>query len=200
MVDWLYPPESSPPKPPKAIISAPITGLGAEVGGHLDINLTVHHQVRFNFSIQAFVDGTKDRETSYSGSGSWSDWDDDWDDWFHRSSTNNKNAVSNSFGIIQAGCDYVYNVQSPSKGPYLLAGIHVNSLSKATTLPSSQKFTFSQSRRMGYRVGVGYNVNRFISLECQYNTLPVESGGAEGFGFDTLSWVSATAVFRFGRP
>ncbi|MDP2875631.1 MAG: hypothetical protein Q8O00_05550 [Holophaga sp.] len=117
-------------------------GAGAQIGGHLDINLTVHHQVRFNVTIQAFVDGSEDRDTSYSGSGSWHDWDDDWDDWFHRSSSSdNKNAVSNVFGILQAGCDYVYNFQSPSKGPYVLAGIHINSLSKATTLPTNREFT-----------------------------------------------------------
>ena len=47
---------------------------------------------------------------------------------------------------------------------------------------------------------LGANQGLGLHVESQLNSVSVEAGGREGLGFDALTWISVTAVFRFGRP
>ena len=49
------------------------------------------------------------------------------------------------------------------------------------------------------RGGGGYTFNRVFSLEGHLNSVSVEKTGADGLGMDSLTWLSVSAVFRFGR-
>ena len=149
--------------------------FGAHVGGHLDFNLTTHHQVRAQLTFQNFP-----------GSG----WGGPADD-------------QNDFKVLQAGADWVYHFQNPRFGWYTVAGATVNSLKNdwETTTGAGQRISSSQSQsgKLGVRGGGGYTFNSFFSLEGTLNQIFVDKNGADGFGFDTATWVQASAVFRFGR-
>ncbi len=72
--------------------------FGAHIGGHLDFNITSHHQVRAEVTYHSFPG-------SRWGSG-----------------------VKNDYKDLQAGADWVYNFQNPSSGWYVLAGAHLNNI------------------------------------------------------------------------
>lgn len=144
--------------------------FGAHVGGHIDFNLTPHHQVRGGITLH-LMPGSR-----YSGG----------------------TQAKNDFKNLQIGADWVYNFTNPGSGGYFLAGTNLNNFQldfDRTTGSGSS----SQSGRLGVRVGGGYNFTRTFSLEGSFNQVDVEKYGADGFGFDTASWIQVSAVFRFGR-
>ncbi len=154
-------------------------GLGFHAGGHLDFNFTVHHQLRLHATVHGFA--SEKQEYIHHG--------------VHDGETR-----QNSFGVAQLGADYVFNVGTPSKGGYFLAGLSLNNVSHTAKYSDSGDVDISQSGREGIRIGGGYNFNRIFSLEGQLNSVSVQSGGDDGLGYSSLSWVSVTAVLRFGRP
>lgn len=154
-------------------------GLGLHVGGHLDFNFTRHHQLRFHLTVHGFASEEQDLVDS-----------DGFSD----------GTLQNGFGVAQFGGDYVFNLGTPSKGAYFLAGLSLNRVTATTKYSYYPDWEATQSGRAGIRVGAGYTFNRVFSLEGQLNSVSVEAGGREGFGFDALTWMSFTAVFRFGRP
>jgi hypothetical protein len=144
--------------------------FGAHVGGHLDFNLDSHHQVRAQLTYQDFP-----------GSG----WGGPGD-------------VQNDFKVLQVGADWVYHFQSPRQGWYTVAGASINSI-KVDYSGAGFSGSASQSGKIGVRGGGGYTFNSFFSLEGTLNQVLVDKGGSDGVGFDTATWVQASAVFRFGR-
>jgi len=149
--------------------------FGAHVGGHLDFNLTSHHQVRAQLTFQNFPGST------------WSGGSGD----------------QNAFKALQAGADWVYHFQSPNQGWYTIAGATVNSIKDEWSYTNGvgRRITgsSSQSGKLGVRGGGGFTFNRMFSLEGTLNQIFVDQGGSDGFGFDTATWVQVSAVFRFGR-
>ena len=144
--------------------------FGAHIGGHLDFNITSHHQVRAQLTYH-----------SLPGSG-WGGVDD----------------VKNDFKILQVGADWVYNFQSPNQGWYTIAGASINSV-KDDYSGNGFSGSASQSGKFGVRGGGGYTFNRMFSLEGTLNQVFVDKNGNDGFGFDTATWAQVSAVFRFGR-
>ncbi len=153
-------------------------GLGLHFGGHLDFNFTTHHQMRLIVNINGFASKKQD---IYSGG-------------FYDGTR------QNTFGISQFGADYVYNAGSPSRGGYFLAGLNLNQVKAKAEFSYYGDSEVTQSGRVGLRVGGGYNFNRVFSLEGHLNSVAVDKSGADGLGYDSLTWVSVSAVFRFGRP
>ena len=153
-------------------------GLGLHFGGHLDLNFNPHHQLRLHGTVHGFA---SKEQKFYTGYGSY-------------------DTHQNGFGVLQFGGDYVFNVTSPSKGAYFLAGLTINQITKTQKDSGYPDLTFTQSGCGGVRFGAGYTINRIISLEGTVNSVSVDAYGHDGFGFDTLTWVSFTAAFRFGRP
>ncbi|MDP1833050.1 MAG: hypothetical protein Q8K67_13405 [Geothrix sp.] len=145
--------------------------FGAHVGGHLDFNLTSHHQVRAQLTYH-----------NLPGSG----WGSGYGD------------IQNDYKILQAGADWVYHFQNPSQGWYTIAGASLNSI-KDDYSGIGFSGSASQSGKIGVRGGGGYTFNSFFSLEGTLNQVFVDKNGSDGFGFDTATWVQASAVFRFGR-
>jgi hypothetical protein len=154
-------------------------GIGLHVGGHFDLNFTDHHQLRLHLTGHSFASEKQDR--IHDGA--------------HANETR-----QNTFGVAQIGGDYVFNVSSPVRGGYFFGGVSINSVHATAEFSDSPDVDISQSGREGIRLGGGYNFNRVFSLEGQYNSVSVKSNGEDGFGFSSLSWVSVSAVFRFGRP
>jgi hypothetical protein len=148
--------------------------FGAHVGGHLDFNLTSHHQVRGVITYQNFP-----------GS-----------DWGGLSG-------QNDYKALQVGADWVYNFQSPNMGWYTIAGGSINSIKNDWEYTSGTGLRISgsssQSGKLGIRGGGGYTFNRMFSLEGTLNQVFVDKHGSDGFGFDTATWAQVSAVFRFGR-
>ncbi|WP_243295496.1 outer membrane beta-barrel protein [Geothrix mesophila] len=144
--------------------------FGAHIGGHLDFNITSHHQVRAQLTYH-----------SLPGSG----WGGPAD-------------VNNDFKILQVGADWVYNFQSPNQGWYTIAGASLNSV-KDDYSGNGFSGSASQSGKLGLRGGGGYTFNKMFSLEGSLNQVFVDKNGNDGFGFDTATWVQVSAVFRFGR-
>ncbi|WP_243384864.1 outer membrane beta-barrel protein [Geothrix alkalitolerans] len=144
--------------------------FGAHIGGHLDFNITSHHQVRAQLTYH-----------SLPGSG-WGGPDD----------------VNNDFKILQIGADWVYSFQSPNQGWYTIAGASLNSV-KDDYSGNGFSGSASQSGKLGIRGGGGYTFNKMFSLEGSLNQVFVDKNGNDGFGFDTATWVQVSAVFRFGR-
>jgi hypothetical protein len=144
--------------------------FGAHVGGHLDFNLTPHHQVRAQVTFQ-----------DLPGSG----WGGGFD-------------FQNDYKVLQVGADWIYHFQNPRQGWYTVAGASLNSV-KADVTWAGGSYSASQSGKIGVRGGGGYTFNSFFSLEGTLNQVFVDQGGTNGFGFDTATWVQASAVFRFGR-
>lgn len=144
--------------------------FGAHVGGHLDFNITGHHQVRAHLTFQNFP-----------GSG-WG----------------GVRNYKNDFTVLQGGADWVYSFQSPDRGWYTIAGATLNSL-KNSWDANGGSGSASQSGRVGVRGGGGYTFNRMFSLEGTLNQVAVDKNTSDGFGFDSATWIQASAVFRFGR-
>lgn len=142
--------------------------LGIQVGGHLDFNITPHHQVRAHLDY-IYMPGDR--------------WDSGW---------------KNEYRTLQIGADWVYNFDSPERGWYSVAGATIND----TKVSFDNSFNgasgdASQSGKLGVRGGAGYTFNRNFSLEGTLNQVFVDKTGNDGFGFDTATWIGATAVFRF---
>lgn len=144
--------------------------FGAHIGGHLDFNITSHHQVRAQLTYH-----------SLPGSG-WGGVDD----------------VKNDFKILQVGADWVYHFQGPNQGWYTIAGASLNSV-KDDYSGNGFSGSASQSGKLGLRGGGGYTFNQMFSLEGSLNQVFVDKNGSDGLGFDTATWVQVSAVFRFGR-
>ncbi len=143
--------------------------FGAHIGGHLDFNITPHHQVRGHVTYHTFP-GTR--------------WSSGW---------------KNDYKDLQFGAEWVYNFQNPSAGWYVLAGAHINNLkvdADRDRFPYPS-YTSSQSGKFGIRGGGGYNFNRSFSLEAHLNQVSVEKYGGDPFYFDTATWAQVSAVFRF---
>jgi hypothetical protein len=145
--------------------------FGAHVGGHLDFNITSHHQVRAQL-------------TYHNLPGS------DWGAGYANS--------KNDFTVLQVGADWVYHFQNPNMGWYTIAGASINSL-KDDYSGVGFSGSASQSGKLGVRGGGGYTFNRSFSLEGTLNQVLVDKNGNDGFGFDTATWAQVSAVFRFGR-
>lgn len=144
--------------------------FGAHIGGHLDFNLTSHHEVRAQLTYH-----------NLPGSG-WGGPDD----------------VKNDIKILQIGADWVYHFQSPNMGWYTIAGASLNSV-KDDYSAIGFSGSSSQSGKLGVRGGGGYTFNRSFSLEGTLNQIFVDKNGSDGLGFDTATWAQVSAVFRFGR-
>jgi len=150
-------------------------GLGIHFGGHLDLNFTQHHQLRLIANINGFASKKQDIYTGgyYDGT------------------------QQNSFGIAQIGADYVYNAGSPSHGGYFLAGLNLNQVKVKYEFSNYIDSEVTKSGRVGFRVGGGYNFTRIFSLEGHLNSVSVDKSE---MGYDAITWLSVSAVFRFGRP
>ena len=144
--------------------------FGAHIGGHIDFNLTSHHQVRGQLTYH-----------NLQGSG----WGGPYD-------------YQNDFKILQVGADWVYHFQSPSQGWYTVAGVSINNIKRDSTAVGSSD-SASQSGKLGIRGGGGYTFNRMFSLEGALNQVTTDKNGNDALGFDTATWAQVSAVFRFGR-
>ncbi len=144
--------------------------FGAHIGGHLDFNLTPHHQVRGHLTYHNFPG---------SGWGGGAD-------------------IQNEYKVLQVGADWVYHFQSPSQGWYTIAGASLNSI-KDDYSGVRFSGSASQSGKIGLRGGGGFTFNRMFSLEGTLNQVFVDKNGNDGFLFDTATWAQVSAVFRFGR-
>jgi hypothetical protein len=153
-------------------------GVGLHFGGHLDFNVTPHHQLRLIANVNGFASKKQDIYSGglYDGT------------------------RQNAFAIAQFGADYVFNATSPIRGGYFLAGLNLNRIKAKADLSYHADPEVTQSGRLGLRVGGGYTFNRVFSLEGHLNSVAVEKGGPDGFGYDAVTWVAVSAVFRFGRP
>lgn len=149
--------------------------FGTHVGGHLDFNLTSHHQVRAELTYQSFPG------SSWSG----------------------LVGAQNDLTFLQVGADWVYHFQSPKQGWYSIAGATINSVKSEWEQTNRAGFhisgTSSQSGKLGVRGGAGFTFNRWFSLEGTLNQVFVDQNGSNGLGFDTATWLQASAVFRFGN-
>ncbi len=148
--------------------------FGAHIGGHLDFNITPHHQVRAHLTYNRFPG---------------SSWGGGFD-------------AQNDYSNFQVGADWVYNFQNPGSGWYTVAGASVNSFKdeyEFNTGGGRVSGTASQSGRLGIRGGAGYTFNKTFSLEGTLNQVSVDKNGSDGFGFDSATWLAVSAVFRFGR-
>lgn len=152
-------------------------GLGLHFGGHLDLNFNPHSQVRFHITVNAFAGKEQDIYTAgiYDGT------------------------RQNTFSIVQFGGDYVHNFTSPSRGGYFLAGASLNQVKAKATYTYYNDAESTQSGRLGVRIGGGYTFNRVFSLEGSLNHVAVDKSGPDGLGFDAITWIGCSAVFRFGR-
>lgn len=147
-------------------------GLGLHFGGHFDFNFTSNHQLRLILNANGFAS----KEQTIGGA-----------------------TQQNRFGVAQLGADYVFNATSPSQGGYFLVGLSVNKVKATYELAGFPDVEANQSGRIGFRVGGGYTFSRVFSLEGHVNSVSVEKDGADGLGMDSISWLSVSAVFRFGR-
>jgi hypothetical protein len=152
-------------------------GLGIHFGGHLDLNFTPHNQLRLHVTVNGFAGKEQD---IYTGGGY-------------------DGTRQNGFGVVQFGADYVHNFTHPNRGGYFLAGASLNQVKATYKFSNYPDPDASQSGRLGLRVGGGYTFNRLFSLEGHLDSVRVDKGGPDGFGFDALNWVTISAVFRFGR-
>lgn len=149
-------------------------GAGLHFGGHFDFNFTVHHQLRLILNANGFASKKQD---TFSGG-------------FYDGTR------QNAFGVAQVGADYVFNATSPARGGYFLAGLSVNRVKAKAEYSFYPDAEVTQSGRMGVRVGGGYTFNRRFSLEGHLNSVSVEK---DRLGYDAITWLAVSAVFRFGR-
>lgn len=152
-------------------------GLGLHFGGHLDFNFTPHHQLRLALNAYGFA--SKEQDTYAGGL--------------------YDGTRQNGFGIAQLGADYVFNARSPYQGGYFLVGLNVNRVKAKADYSYYPDPEVTQSGRMGLRIGGGYTFNRLFSLEGHLNSVSVEKDGPDGLGYDSVTWLAVSAVFRFGR-
>lgn len=152
-------------------------GVGMHLGGHLDFNLSQHNQLRLVLNAYGFA--SQKQDTYYAG-------------YFD-------GTQQNAFGISQFGADYVFNGTSPSRGGYFLVGVNLNNVKATYKLTGSPDLESSQNGRIGIRLGGGYNFSRLFSLEAHVNSVSVEKTGNDGMFMDSLTWVTVSAGFRFGR-
>lgn len=152
-------------------------GAGFHFGGHLDFNFTPHHQLRLIANVNGFASKEQDLFVGglYQGT------------------------RQNAFAVAQIGADYVYNLSSPTRGGYFLAGLNLNQVKAKADFSYFTDREITQSGRLGLRVGGGYTFNRLFSLEGHLNSVAVDKNGTDGLGYDNLSWLAVSAVFRFGR-
>ncbi len=153
-------------------------GAGLHFGGHFDFNFTRNHQLRLMLNSNGFAGKKQD---TYSG-GLYD------------------GTRQNIFGVGQFGADYVFNATSPSRGGYFLVGLNVNQVKAKAEYSFYSADDVTQSGRPGFRVGGGYTFNRIFSLEGHINSVSVEKSGPDGLGYDAITWLAVSAVFRFGRP
>ncbi|HEX9009925.1 MAG TPA: hypothetical protein VF804_06120 [Holophagaceae bacterium] len=145
-------------------------GGGVHFGGHLDFSFALHHQIR----LVANVNGFASREQDLYGAGSY------------------QGTRQNAFSVAQLGADYVCNLRSPSMGAYVLAGVSLNRVKAKADFSRYADTETTQSGRFGARIGGGYTFNQVFSLEGHLNRVSVD------LGYDALTWVGVSAVFRFG--
>lgn len=145
---------------------------GVHFGGHLDFNFTRQHQLRLHLDFIGFAG-----------------------DSYGYAYDNRKNTI----GVAQFGADYVLNFQDSKKGPYFLAGASFNKITAKATFDTRPDIEVNQSGRVGVRIGGGYTFNHWFSLEGHLNSVSVDKNGADGLGYDNMSWIGVSAVFRFGR-
>ncbi|HLP31803.1 MAG TPA: hypothetical protein VK150_10600 [Geothrix sp.] len=152
-------------------------GAGFHFGGHLDFNFTLHHQLRLIANVNGFASKEQDLFVGglYQGT------------------------RQNAFAVSQFGADYVYNAGSPIRGGYFLAGLNLNHVKAKADYSFGPDREITQSGRIGVRVGGGYTFNRLFSLEGHFNSVAVDKDGSDGLGYDNISWLAVSAVFRFGR-
>jgi hypothetical protein len=155
------------------------SGVGFHFGGHLDFNYTPHHQLRLIANINGFASKQQDVYDQFG---------------FYDGTR------QNAFAISQFGADYVYNAGSPSRGGYFLVGLNLNQVKAKADYSSHPDPEITQSGRVGLRIGGGYNFTRVFSLEGHLNSVAVDKSGPDGLGYDAVTWLSVSAVFRFGRP
>jgi len=153
------------------------SGAGLHFGGHLDFNFTQHHQLRLIANSNGFA---SNEQHIYSGGVF-------------------DGTRQNSFGVAQFGADYVYNAVSPTRGGYFLVGLNLNQVKAKATFSNYFDTEITQSGRVGLRVGGGYSFNRLFSLEGHLNSVAVDKSGPDGLGYDAITWLAVSAVFRFGR-
>ena len=112
-------------------------------------------------------------------------------------------ASRNDFGALQAGADWVYQLEQPYRGWYTLAGASLNQVKDSWDYVNSAgrrvSGSSSQGGKLGVRGGGGYAFSRRFALEGTLNQIFVDAHGGDGFGFDTATWIQVSAVFHFGR-
>ena len=110
-------------------------------------------------------------------------------------------ASRNDFGALQAGADWVYQLQAPYRGWYTIAGASLNQVKDSWDYINSAGRRVSgsstQSGKLGVRGGGGYTFSPRFALEGTLNQNFVDANGGDGFGFDTATWIQVSAVFRF---
>ena len=103
------------------------------MGGHLDFNFTLHHQLRLILNVNGFASKQQD---IYSGG-------------FYDGTR------QNSFSVVQLGADYVFNAGSPTRGGYFLVGLNLNQVKAKADFSFYPDQEVTQSGRVGLRVGGG---------------------------------------------
>jgi len=146
-------------------------GLGINWGGHLDFNYNPNHELRLILNFNGFASKEQD---VYFGT------------------------QQNKFSITQLGADYVYNVTSYLRGGYFLVGLNFNRVDARYQFSALGNAETTQTGRVGFRIGGGYNFNRVFSLEGHLNNVSVQKDGDDGLGMDAISWAAVTCSFRFG--
>ena len=149
--------------------------FGAHVGGHLDFQVAPRHEVRAHLTLQNFPG---------SGWGGFA-------------------ASKNDYKALQAGADWIYRFEGLHRGWYSVAGANLNQIkSDWEYVNGAGRWTSgssTQSGKLGVRGGAGYIFNRTFALEGTLNQIFVDKSGADGFGYDTATWLQVSAVFRFGK-
>ncbi len=153
-------------------------GTGIHFGGHFDFNFTPHHQLRLILNSNGFA--SKKQDIYFGGL--------------------YEGTRQNTFGVAQFGADYVFNATSPSRGGYFLAGLNINRVKGTAEFSQAPDAEITQSGRIGVRIGGGYTFNRLFSLEAHINSVAMDKSGPDGVGYDAITWLAVSAVFRFGRP
>jgi hypothetical protein len=140
--------------------------FGAHFGGHLDFNITTHHQVRAQLTYHTFPG-------SRWGSG-----------------------VKNDYHDFQGGADWVYNFDNPGAGWYVLAGAHINNFKVDYDAPgfsgsASQSGKFGVRGGGGYNFSRAFSLEGHLN---QVNVEKFGSDGF-GFDTATWVQVSAVFRF-----
>ena len=147
--------------------------FGTHLGGQLNFAITSRHAVRAQLTYQHFPG------SSWGGFA----------------------AARNDFGALQAGADWVYQLDQPYRGWYTIAGASLNQVKDSWDYVNGAgrrvSGSSSQGGKLGVRGGGGYAFSRRFALEGTLNQIFVDANGGDGFGFDTATWIQVSAVFRF---